>query len=155
MRVLKINYDHTDFCELSFPYNRRFSDLVRYGIKPPSYRKYSSTTQKWSVHVTKIPMIVAWGRRSFDHVDYSQLPQAMQVLIVQYETKREVSGAVRVRDKRTPHQVLHLLPSAPAEVVKAAYKAMASLTHPDRGGSPEMFRLVQESYESIVGKDLK
>jgi len=47
---------------------------------------------------------------------------------------------------------LHLLPSAPHEVVKAAYKALALIYHPDReGGSAEDFRDLKDAYEKITG----
>ena len=40
-------------------------------------------------------------------------------------------------DVRDAFAVLHLLPSAPLEVVKAAYKALALLHHPDHHPGPE------------------
>lgn len=49
-----------------------------------------------------------------------------------------------------PYAVLHLLPSAPAEVIRAAYKAMALLCHPDRGGDTEMMQRVNAAYGRLV-----
>lgn len=42
---------------------------------------------------------------------------------------------------------LHLLSSAPTEVVKAAYKAMALLNHPDHGGDTERMKRINLAYE--------
>jgi hypothetical protein len=49
-----------------------------------------------------------------------------------------------------PFATLHLLPSAPPEVVKAAYKALAMKHHPDRGGSVEEMQRVNVAYETIT-----
>ncbi len=48
------------------------------------------------------------------------------------------------------YTALHLLPSAPIEVIKAAYRALAILCHPDRGGDEEAMKRVNIAYESIT-----
>ena len=48
-----------------------------------------------------------------------------------------------------PYRVLGLHSGASMRVVKAAYRALAQDTHPDRGGDPEKFKRVQEAYEKI------
>lgn len=48
-----------------------------------------------------------------------------------------------------PYRVLGLHSGASMRVVKAAYRALAQDTHPDRGGDPEQFKKVQEAYERI------
>ena len=149
MSTLKILYNQTDFCPLAFSYNRRFYDLVKSGIKPLSYRRYNKEKKRWSVHIAKIPMVVSWGRRHFAYVDYSSLPTPIQILIVEYERNRREAGGGRELSL-TPHQVLHLLPSAPPEVIKASYKALAMLYHPDHGGDSEQFRAVQEAFDSLT-----
>ena len=50
-----------------------------------------------------------------------------------------------------PYQTLHLLPSAPPEVVKAAYKALATLHHPDKpGGDGERMKVINDAYRRLA-----
>jgi hypothetical protein len=50
-----------------------------------------------------------------------------------------------------PYVTLHLLPSAPPEVVKAAYKALATLHHPDKpGGDGERMRVINAAYRRLA-----
>ena len=51
-----------------------------------------------------------------------------------------------------PYRVLGLHSGASMRVVKAAYRALAQETHPDKGGDPERFKKVQEAYERICGE---
>jgi|SRR5580765_4195538 len=51
--------------------------------------------------------------------------------------------------KRSPYSVLHLLPSAPPELVKSAYKTLSLLHHPDRGGSHDRQIALNEAFENI------
>jgi DnaJ-domain-containing protein 1 len=44
---------------------------------------------------------------------------------------------------------LHLLPSAPPEVVRASYKALAMKHHPDHGGDTEAMQRLNEAYERL------
>lgn len=45
--------------------------------------------------------------------------------------------------------VLHLLPSAPPEVVDAAYRAMAKIFHPDAGGATNDMQRINAAYDAI------
>jgi curved DNA-binding protein CbpA len=47
------------------------------------------------------------------------------------------------------YQSLGLKFDATQEEIKSAYRRLAGAHHPDRGGSPEVFRRIQESYEVI------
>lgn len=59
--------------------------------------------------------------------------------------RQQVSGA-----KGSPHHAaLHLLPSAPIQVVKAAYRALALIHHPDKGGSNDRMRELNAALEAI------
>lgn len=47
------------------------------------------------------------------------------------------------------YEILELSRTASQDEVKAAYKKMAAVVHPDKGGSTMLFRLVQEAYEVL------
>ena len=48
------------------------------------------------------------------------------------------------------YESLGLSRTATQDEVKAAYKKMAAVVHPDKGGSAMLFRLVQEAYEVLT-----
>lgn len=48
------------------------------------------------------------------------------------------------------YAALHLLPSAPPDLVQAAYRVIAKQAHPDRGGSTEAMQRVNAAYELIA-----
>lgn len=137
------------FCWLDHPYNKRFVDWVSGGIRPTSYRHYNGDTRKWSVHMKRLHLVVAMGRKHFDHVDYSELPEPIQIQIVKWLEDLKRSGSVMAPLAVGPHAVLFVLETAPWEVVKAAYKALALMAHPDQGGSDEDFRRIHEAYKEL------
>jgi len=47
------------------------------------------------------------------------------------------------------YEILELSRTASQDEVKAAYKKMAAVVHPDKGGSAMLFRLVQEAFEVL------
>jgi hypothetical protein len=49
-----------------------------------------------------------------------------------------------------PFAVLHLLPSAPPEVVDAAFRALAKKFHPDKGGDPAVMRQLAEAHTVLT-----
>lgn len=49
-------------------------------------------------------------------------------------------------NRRNYYRVLHVQPEAPAEVVKAAYRALMTLHHPDLGGDHAMAVSLNEAY---------
>jgi hypothetical protein len=57
-------------------------------------------------------------------------------------------------DKRSfnydPYSILQIDRNSTLKEVKVAYKTLARVYHPDKGGHPEMFRMLQEAYKSIV-----
>jgi hypothetical protein len=50
----------------------------------------------------------------------------------------------------SPFQTLHLLPDAPPELVKAAYKTLAKIHHPDARGDSEKMVAINRAFEIIT-----
>jgi DnaJ-class molecular chaperone len=59
---------------------------------------------------------------------------------IQHNTNRVISD---------PYAVLHLRPTAPPAIIKAAWRELAKLLHPDHGGNPEEFQRAKEAYEIL------
>jgi len=45
---------------------------------------------------------------------------------------------------------LHLKPTAPPELVDAAYRCLAKLHHPDKGGDPDIMRALTEAHHALA-----
>ena len=132
-------------------YNKRFSDFVRYNVRPLSYRRYDTKTHRWAVHVSKLAPVVTYAKTQFDAVDYRSLPPDLQLKLVAEMSGRGSASVIPIIEAgpRDAYQMLHVLQTAPWEVIKAAYKAMVFLNHPDRGGSTETTVLLQEAFEEL------
>ena len=52
-------------------------------------------------------------------------------------------------DTTTPYEVLGLRRSASQDEVRAAYRRLARLRHPDHGGDTEAFQMLQAAYELL------
>lgn len=51
-----------------------------------------------------------------------------------------------------PYAVLHLRPTAPQAIIRAAWRELARMLHPDQGGDPEEFLRAKEAYEYLTNK---
>ena len=49
-----------------------------------------------------------------------------------------------------PYQTLHLLPSAPTELVKVAYRCLAQIHHPDHGGDEEQMKRLNAAFKMLA-----
>jgi hypothetical protein len=49
-----------------------------------------------------------------------------------------------------PYQTLHLLPSAPTELVKVAYRCLAQIHHPDKGGDEEQMKRLNAAFKMLA-----
>jgi len=49
----------------------------------------------------------------------------------------------------TDRSRLFVTADAPTEVIVAAFRALAKIHHPDVGGNPDAFKLLQEAYDNV------
>ncbi len=114
----------------------------------PVYRRYEPATRKWVVGEP--------AAESFRHwLSYARATFGAQVQWIgeAYEDpESEWTPPKRERPKPSdPYVTLHLLPSAPPEVVKAAYRALATLHHPDKpGGDGERMKVINDAYRRLA-----
>ncbi len=113
---------------------------------PPVYRRYEPTTRKWVVGEP--------AAESFRHwLSYARATFGAQVQWIgeTYEDPEAEWTPPPPKPKAVdPYVTLHLLPSAPPEVVKAAYRALAVLNHPDKGGDEEKMKRLNEAYGRLL-----
>ncbi len=106
----------------------------------PAYdRTYSPASREWLIDASARDSLEMW------------LDDAREVCGASVEwqpTKHERTRA-KPPNETTAHATLHLLPSAPPEVVRAAYKALAMKHHPDKGGSTELMQAINQAYERL------
>ena len=122
----KINHTPAGDVILKFPYSKSFIEELKYQI-PRSYRTYDAGTKSW-------------------RIDRIYADEAVNLF---YEYFPDAGGSYYTEQSAVPAlpewcSILHVLPSAPSQVVDAAYKALSKLYHPDTGnGSADPTKMVQ------------
>jgi len=146
--------EERQFATLAFDHNRRFTDFLKMGIKPMAYREYDPESRRWRVHLSKLPLALNFARRYFAQVDYRNLPEWVQVLVAAAKGTSEAPPTLErpLRAPEGPYSVLCVLPTAPWEVVRAAYKALCLLHHPDRGGNTEDLQRINGAFAELEKK---
>lgn len=114
---------------------------------PAGCRKWDKETRTWLTQAIFGPRVQVWAHRWFD---------AGRIRVVRRDQHAESRGA---RDPRagspsreprsSPHETLWILPGAPPELIKAAYRVLAALNHPDRGGDAEQMKRINLAYEAL------
>jgi hypothetical protein len=115
-------------------------------VVPVGYRRYEPSEKIW---------LITGGFFVQDWFD---------ALRAHFDIEVEYVGAQQDRQRRheqkwqpprpqqslaTPYKTLHLLPDAPPEVVKAAYKALARIYHPDLRGDTAKMVEINRAYETL------
>jgi DnaJ-domain-containing protein 1 len=107
----------------------------------PAYdRTYSPASREWLIDASARDSLELW------------LDSAREVCGASVEwqpTKHERTRARTVSVAPDAFAALHLLPSAPPEVVRASYKALAMKHHPDKGGDVRVMQQINQAFERL------
>ena len=127
---------HTDgsAADVTFAYDAFVVAELKRAVPSP-LRTYDPDSRTWTIA----------GR--YVHAVYHVLDQVFG----EVDVEGSRSGAAD-RGRPTggdPYVVLHLLPTAPPELVTAAHRCLAKLNHPDAGGSTAMMQAINSAVESI------
>ncbi len=107
------------------------------GIIPAAFRNYEPTKKTWII--TDRGCLDEW------------LDELRSVYAVETEYDDEQpSRPPPPQSIVSPFQTLYLLPNAPPEVIKAAYKALAKIYHPDARGDSEKMIAINRAFEIIT-----
>jgi hypothetical protein len=118
--------------DLTFPYDAGFISRLKDEI-PHSARTYDPATKVWTIY----PPYAAYA---------ADLMHAAFAAVVEYgEGRDDTSSTDSIRRDDPDFAILHLLPSAPPELVEAAYRCLAKRCHPDTGGEHAVMLRLNEA----------
>lgn len=121
---------------------------IRIKIKS-AYRFFDEKTNCWVVHYAYITWVTAEAKKYFNTIQYNTLPTEWQMRAAgAIPTTGGIS--VGIPELPSPFNILHLLDNAPLQVVSAAYRALAVLYHPDRGGNTSQFQEISDAYQRCL-----
>src|SRR5262249_15791626 len=112
---------------------------------PSDYRKYSAEAKAWRIN------------SRFYMADWLSGVKEWEGVEVEWETAGErrpypappqTPRALPARDAALV--TLHLLPSGPPELIRAAHKALAFIHHPDRGGDLERMKSINNAADILL-----
>jgi DnaJ-class molecular chaperone len=103
------------------------------------YRQYDRGDKLWIVNEDGFEQMCQW-------VDHCRLRIGADVKWQQEPTRPRQPKRTRIE----PYAALHLLPTAPPDVVKAAYRALATAHHPDKGGDMVAMQRINRAYAQLT-----
>jgi len=109
---------------LSFPFPRPLIDALKQTV-PAGYRSYDPGDHAWTIAAAYANDAIRLLQRTFPHA--------------------EVVDAVPATNDAWA--ALHLKDTAPPELVEVAYRCLARLHHPDRGGDHEGMIVLNSAYD--------
>jgi hypothetical protein len=110
---------------------------------PPAQRRFDEVTKKWFVEKAAQESLNIW-------LGYMRGVHGANVEWLKPErehTPKKPQGSALP----DAYAALYLLPNAPPEVVRASYKALAQLVHPDKpGGDVAAMQRLNEAYRQLA-----
>jgi len=105
-------------------------------------KNFHPATKEWSIPGYKRPALGAWLRANF-------ALDAIQWLDDEDDDRQDAPQGPRTSGLDQAFATLHLLPTAPPEVVQAAHRALVKLHHPDHGGDHDRAVAVNTAIATI------
>ena len=122
------------------PYNASFVTELKDRI-PKEYRYWDKDERVWVVNYSYEKAILDLCSEYFDRV-------------IKYGKKR-YSAPTAITSPSPAYQTLHLLPSAPKELIVAAYRVLSKLYHPDinkETNATEKMKRINVAFDEIMGR---
>ena len=110
---------------------------------PAYHRTYSPQLKQWIVSADAKDAFDAW---------LNAAPYVCDAKVEwEAEKTKSAAGERKQTSLLTAHATLHLLPSAPPELIRAAFKCLAQLHHPDKpGGDVRAMQKINEAYRRLA-----
>ena len=130
-----------------------FLDVFKETI-PETHRRFQKHSKTWVISMELHGIVKAMCRDYFDHVVDQVSGEQDDASAWGFAGSTPNSGYTGVLLPKTepspsPYTALYLIPTAPQEVVKSAYRALAAKHHPDTGGNEELAKQINLAYEQI------
>ena len=132
--IPRATYNGAGDVTLRFPYNARLVNLLKAEI-PANARSYEPADKTWTV-------TAAYANRAVDLLR-RRVPDAP---IERLGTR---PGTAPQHHIARPFAVLHLVPTAPPELVDPAYRTLARRCHPNTGGTDEAMRALNKARDAL------
>lgn len=123
---------------LAFDYDPAMVAAIKRGI-PSRQRRWVPERKVWWFAGGQLASVEALGRKHCGDVIYLAEQADNEVQMVPAE-------------QAAAYRALHLQPSAPPELVKAAFRVMCKLHHPDTGGTTRTMQRVNEAYGLLAAR---
>lgn len=149
MAVVKLAVDGL-YLYTSTPYDPDFVEALKLDI-PSSGRRWLADDKLWRVEKLFEFRLLSLLKEFFDTVERVPLSELSGAASGRSGYRPGANGGAD--SLRQDYATLHLLPSAPAEVVKAVYRTLAKLKHPDAGGTTADMQHINAAYERIDEKE--
>jgi hypothetical protein len=132
---------------LRFPFSEALVDDLKDGI-PYRFRTYEPRSKEWTVESTYADLAV---RLLLRHFPAAEVPARWRYRAPWEEPPpwSESPTAARSSDH---YRILHLLPTAPVELIESAYRTLARLHHPDRGGDELAMQRINGAYDALKAR---
>lgn len=118
----------------------------------PHERRYDPSKRQWLINSAAFDDISLW-------TEYAQQTFAARVewSVLNKKEQRTHGSSKRAYKPHTPvkadfYATLHLQPTAPPELIRAAYKCLAMKHHPDHGGSTEVMQKLNQAYAVLEAR---
>jgi hypothetical protein len=121
---------------LTFPFDAWLVDALKAEI-PGHARTYDPVAKSWTVAPAYAGIAIRLMCQVFSDVEIIDAGAG--------PTKRRAGDP-----RESALVVLHLRPTAPPELVDAAYRCLARLHHPDRGGDHDAMLALNQAYDAIA-----
>ncbi|MCS6806314.1 MAG: J domain-containing protein [Acidobacteriota bacterium] len=127
---------------------RLYSDSAHFAVAletmkshiPRHHRRFDAAQRCWMIDPQGQGRLESW---------LSWMRRELKAEVV-YRSPHHRSDSLDQRSSLTPaYATLHLLPTAPPELVKAAYHCLARINHPDVGGDTKSMQQINIAYAHI------
>ena len=125
--ILKASRD--GWVKVITPYDVRFVTDIKYVI-PFGEREWNPADKCWLVRDNYLEEIIILLQKYYDEITTDLI-----------EAKNSPADG--------PYATMFLLPEAPVELVKSAYRLLSMVHHPDHGGTDEQMDRLNNAYEQI------